>query len=414
MEELDASLARWGVDSTGVPIPFCGRCAGFLGYELAGEFEEVPRSGRRDHALPDCELAFYDVVVGWDHETGECFVVSTGYPDQGPDRERRARTRLEETLGFLRDSQPAGSDPLPGTRLEIACAALPEGSPLPGEPWLRSTSSVSDYRQIVRRAIDYIAEGDVYQVNLSQRFVTTVDRSPLDLYMELRERNAAPYAAAFRSSDTWILSSSPERFLRVTPEGLIETRPIKGTRPRSPEVDEDGRLADDLQASEKDRAENLMIVDLLRNDLSRICRPGSVRVPDLYRLESWATVHHLVSTVTGRLREGTTPGEILGATFPSGSVTGAPKIRAMEIIAELESIERGPYCGAIGYISFDGEMDLAVAIRVLCVGNNRATYHAGGGVVYDSVPDDEYAETLDKARAIKSVVAGNRAVGAGQ
>jgi para-aminobenzoate synthetase component 1 len=411
VEELDDALARWHTDSDGIPLPFCGGCAGFIGYELAGEFEKIPRSGRRDHDLPDCELAFYDVVVGWDHETGACFVVSTGHPAEGADRERRASSRLAETIESIQGSRPPHATRLPASELEITGRTLPEGTSLPGRPWLSSTASADQYRSMVRRAIECIVEGDVYQVNLSQRFAAGVDRTPLDLYMDLRRRNAAPYAAVIRSGGHWILSSSPERFLRIDSEGHIETRPIKGTRSRALDASEDAKLAGDLRASEKDRAENLMIVDLLRNDLSRVCLPGSVRVPDLFRLESWSTVHHLVSTVTGQLRPGTTVGEILRATFPSGSVTGAPKIRAMEIIAELESIERGPYCGAIGYISFDGEVDLAVAIRVLCVSDDRATYHAGGGVVYDSDPDDEYLETLHKARAITAAVAGGREVG---
>jgi para-aminobenzoate synthetase component 1 len=409
-DELDEALERWRVDASGMPVPFCGGCIGFLGYELAGQFERLPRNRHRDIELPDCELAFYDVVVGWDHETDRCFVVSTGRPADGRDRERRAVSRLEETIEELRGGSPYATADLEASRLKSDGLEVPGGSPLPGQPWLSSTTTESEYRDIVARAIDYIADGDVYQVNLSQRFEAAVTRAPLELYLELRQRNAAPYAAALRSDGTWILSSSPERFLRIDADGQVETRPIKGTRSRSSDLLEDRRLADELRASGKDRAENLMIVDLLRNDLSRVCVPGTVRVPDLFRLESWSTVHHLVSTVTGRLRPDVTVGQVLRATFPSGSVTGAPKIRAMEIIDELESVERGPYCGAIGYMSFDGQVDLAVAIRVVSVANGRATYHAGGGVVYDSDPKDEYVETLHKARAITAAVAGDRPV----
>ena len=331
-------------------------------------------------------------------------------PAEGRERVRRAVSRLAETLEVLGGGPTSATADLPNSGLKVGGLPVAGRSPLPGRPWLSSTTTASEYRDIVARAIDYIADGDIYQVNLSQRFEAALTRTPLELYLDLRRRNAAPYAAALRSGGAWILSSSPERFLRIDGDGHVETRPIKGTRSRAADPLEDRRLADELRASDKDRAENLMIVDLLRNDLSRVCVPGTVRVPDLFRLESWSTVHHLVSTVSGQLQPGVTMGQVLRATFPSGSVTGAPKIRAMELIAELESVERGPYCGAIGYLSFDGQADLAVAIRVVTVVDGRVTYQAGGGVVYDSDPEDEYVETLHKARAITAAVAGGREV----
>jgi para-aminobenzoate synthetase component 1 len=267
-------------------------------------------------------------------------------------------------------------------------------------PELRSTCSEAEYRASVARVIEAIEEGDVYQVNLSQRFTADTAPGALPLYDELRRRSPAPYGAFVRAGAACILSSSPERFLRVWPDGAIETRPIKGTRRRGRTEEEDDRLARALIESEKDRAENLMIVDLLRNDLSRVCRPGTIRVPELFRLESWATVHHLVSIVRGRLRDGVGVDRLLAATFPCGSVTGAPKVRAMELIASLERVARGPYCGALGYFGFGGHVDLSVAIRIAVLREGRATFHAGGGIVADSEPGEEYRETVDKARAI--------------
>ena len=407
MEELDVAMAAWRVDVARLPLPFCGGCAGFFGYELASEFETVPRVEARDHALPDLELAFYDVVLGWDHLTGRCYVVSSGRPEIGTAAHSRAKRRLKERLEWLQGDARGVSDPAL-SRSMLAIAPAPDhesGRALPGSAWLTSTNTAAGYAEAVARTIDYIREGEVYQVNLSQRFAAASEASPLDVFRALRRRSPAPYGAVFRSAAGCILSSSPERFLRVDDAGEIETRPIKGTRPRGRTPEEDRDLSLELLNSEKDRAENLMIVDLLRNDLSKICVPGSVRVPGLFRLESWATVHHLVSVIVGQLRADITPGEVIGATFPSGSVTGAPKIRAMELIASLESVARGPYCGAIGYLSFDGQMDLSVAIRILVLAEGRVTYHAGGGIVFDSVPEDEYRETLVKARALTGAIA---------
>jgi para-aminobenzoate synthetase component 1 len=406
LQELDEALERWRVDAVSVPVPFCGGCAGFFGYELASEFETIPRIDVHDHDLPDLELAFYDVVIGWDHETDRCFVISTGRPETGESGRQRVRDRLNETLGWMEDGAPAN---LFGPSSRSALTIPPDSDAtadrqIPGQEWLSSTMTASEYATAVETVIDNIRHGEVYQVNLSQRFSTPCEAGTLELYRDLRRQSPAPFGAVFRASGASILSSSPERFLRVDRARGIETRPIKGTRPRGEDTGTDQALASELVSSDKDRAENLMIVDLLRNDLSKVCLPGSVRVPGLFQLESWATVHHLVSIVTGQLRPEVTAGEVVQATFPSGSVTGAPKIRAMEIIADLECVARGPYCGAIGYIAFDGQMDLSVAIRILMLSEGRATYHAGGGVVYDSDPEDEYRETLAKSRALTAVV----------
>jgi para-aminobenzoate synthetase component 1 len=257
------------------------------------------------------------------------------------------------------------------------------------------------YELAVRRVVDYILAGDIFQANLSQRLRAELPDglAPLDLFARLCAGNPAPFAAYLKLDDLVIASSSPERFLRLSGDE-VETRPIKGTRRRGRGPAEDEALAAELLASDKDRAENVMIVDLLRNDLSRVCRDGSIAVPELCSLERYATVMHLVSSVTGRLRPGLGPVDLLAACFPGGSITGAPKIRAMEIIAELEPTRRGAYCGAIGYIGFDGAMDTSIVIRTFTIRDRRVTFQVGGGVVAGSTPEGEYQETLAKAAAL--------------
>ncbi len=414
--ELATRLARWRTEDPG-DVPLCGGAVGYVGYEAAGRFERLPQPPQGDLDLPDVHLAFFDVVIGWDHRSGECHALSTGRPLSGDAAKERAGDRLAETLDWLAGAAapaPTISASTPDSG-GLRPGMIPS-RPVEGIPWLTSTMSRVEYEEAVEGVVQAIREGEVYQVNLSQRFAAEVSVNPMRLYRRLRRRSPAPHAAVIRSGSFTVLSSSPETFLRTEGRRCVETRPIKGTRPRGRDEAEDARLAAELLESEKDRAENLMIVDLLRNDLSRVCRPGSIRVPELYRLESWATVHHLVSTVRGELRDDVGPDELLRATFPSGSVTGAPKIRAMEMIAGLERVARGPYCGAIGYFGFGGAIDLSVAIRILVHQRNgrpRATFHAGGGIVYDSDPAAEYEETLAKARGIIDVIDGIRTEDAG-
>lgn len=269
-------------------------------------------------------------------------------------------------------------------------------TPNPQPPTPTPEFSRPDYEQAVRRVLEYIAAGDCYQVNLSQRFRAPLSRSPWELYESLRRISPAPYAAFLDCGDHQVLSSSPELFLKV--EGRdVETRPIKGTRPRGKTPEEDRARAAELVASVKDRAELLMIVDLERNDLGRVCEYGSVRVPELYRLESYANVHHLVATVRGRLRPEVGPLECLRAAFPGGSITGAPKIRAMEIIEDLEPVRRGVYTGAVGWVDGRGRAEWNIAIRTMVVRSDQVYFHAGGGIVADSEPTAEYEETLAKA-----------------
>jgi para-aminobenzoate synthetase component 1 len=270
---------------------------------------------------------------------------------------------------------------------------------------LRSTFTHRGYLDAVARVREYIVAGDIFQANLSQRFQAPAPSATFDLYGRLRRRNPAPFAAYLGFGEVAVLSASPERFLSLDESSRhVETRPIKGTRPRGLGPMHDAALGRALSESDKDRAENVMIVDLLRNDLSRVCRPGTVRVPELFALEQHPTVHHLVSTVVGELEPGADAVSLLRAAFPGGSITGAPKVRAMEIIAELEPTRRGVYCGSVGYISTSGAMDTSIVIRTYVALNGHVYFQAGGGIVADSDPELEYRETLDKARALIEIL----------
>jgi para-aminobenzoate synthetase component 1 len=407
LSELRGALRQYRLQTHGDLPPFCGGAAGMLGYEFASELEEIPQAGHRDLPTPDLEIGLYDLVVGWDRDENRCWVVSTGSTAAGNNEAQVASSRLQEAREWLNGGPAPSQYRLPGgSNLELEGTLAPPTHPVPGTRDLSSTFSPAGYREAVRRAIEWIRAGDVYQVNLSQRFEVRSEEDPVELYIRLRQASPAPFGAYFAAARFSVLSTSPERFLHVSPTGAVQTRPIKGTRPRGDDVREDRRLALELQSSVKDRAENLMIVDLLRNDLSRVCRADSVRAVDLFRIESYRTVHHLVSTVEGTLKEGRDRPDLLRATFPSGSVTGAPKIRAMEIISELEPVARGPYCGAMGYMGFGGDMDTSVSIRIAVVSEGRVAFHAGGAVVADSDPAAEYEETLDKARALLSAIPG--------
>jgi para-aminobenzoate synthetase component 1 len=270
---------------------------------------------------------------------------------------------------------------------------------------LRSSFARDRYLDAVEQVWEYIYAGDIFQANLSQRFEAPLIERGWTMYRRLRESSPAPFAAFVDFPDAVVLSASPERFLRVDATGGVETRPIKGTRPRGVGPEHDAALGQALLESPKDRAENLMIVDLMRNDLSRVCAPGSVRVAELCALEQYATVQHLVSTIVGRLAPGADALDLLRAAFPGGSITGAPKLRAMEIIAEIERRRRGVYCGSIGYWSVSGALDTSVAIRTAVTRAGRVYFSAGGGIVADSDPAEEYQETLDKARGLIAALA---------
>ncbi len=384
----------------GLP-PFQGGAAGLFGYDLCHHLERLPRPRCDDFAVPDLAVGLYDWVVAFDHNTGRAWLISTGFPETDlRRRRRRAGRRLDEVKRLLQGPPDAVRwAPLAPLR------PLAPQWPVPGLGPLTSNFSRDGYLAALRRAIEYVHAGDCFQVNVAQRLLTPATLPPAELYRRLRERNAAPFAGYFDLGDFVLASASPERFLRVTaggslPPDEVETRPIKGTRPRGRTPEEDQARAAELLASVKDRAENVMIVDLLRNDLGRVCRFGSVRVPAVCRLETYRYVHHLVSEVRGRLRPGLGPLDLLRAAFPGGSVTGAPKVRAMEIIAELEPTARGPYCGSLGYLGFDGVMDTNILIRTFTAGRGWVQFPVGGGIVADSTPEREYEETWDKAEGL--------------
>ena len=387
----------------GIP-PFQGGAAGYVAYDWGAQLERIPRPRYDDLAIPDVMLGLYDWVIAWDHQTERAWVISTGIPDQGTAREERAVRRLafvKERLTVRRSDGWTGSDRT-ATRLPVYSSIRPAAPsyPVPDVPGLRSNFTRAGYLDAVARVIEYVYAGDIFQANLSQRLEAPLAGTPLELYRRLRQRNPAPFAAYLAFGDVVVVSSSPERFLCVDDGRRVETRPIKGTRPRGVGPEHDAALALALAESDKDRAENVMIVDLLRNDLSRVCRPGTVRVPELFALEHYQTVHHLVSTVVGELAREHDALDLLRAAFPGGSITGAPKVRAMQIIAELEPTQRGVYCGSIGYLSATGALDTSIVIRTYLVVGRDVYFQVGGGIVADSDPEQEYRETLDKARGL--------------
>ncbi|MBA2627467.1 MAG: aminodeoxychorismate synthase component I [Gemmatimonadales bacterium] len=382
---------------TDVP-PFQAGAAGYIGYDWGATLERVPSAPLDDLALPDVLLGMYDTVVAWDHDEDAAWIVSSGIGGREPAPRLAAVNRLLSVDAPRAPAAPAHSVCVPARAATFPASAF---SPLA----VTSTFTPDAYRAAVSRVVEYILAGDAFQVNLSQRFEVAVEEDALTLYRRLRTRHAASFSAFVDAGSFQVLSASPERFLRVDGRH-VETRPIKGTRPRGDSPHADAALAAELEHSAKDRAENVMIVDLLRNDLSRVCRPGTVRVPELCVSERHPTVHHLVSTITGELEPAAAWDDLLRASFPGGSITGAPKIRAMEIIAELEPTQRGVYCGSIGYISVTGDMEASIAIRTAVLRDGIAYVSAGGGITAQSDPAAEYDETLVKAHGILSALAG--------
>ncbi len=402
--------------------PFLGGLVGYLGYELGDVLERLPAPPSDDQDLPLLRLALHDWAIAWDRRTGAAWL---GGRALDGDAERLARR-----LGGVRDR-------LRPSRLAVvaARAALTTddagGTPQPdGREELVFVSSLdrAAYERGVETIRDRIARGDIYQANLTRRLTTPFAEDPWSVYRRLRTGDpslfsayldlggGAPGHATVSGSDPArpraILSASPEPFLTVSRRGIVTTDPITGTRPRGRDRDEDRRLARELLASEKDRAENVMIVDVLRNDLGRVCVPGTVRVPRLCRLERTAAVQHLVSTVSGRLAPARDPFDLLQAAFPGGSITGAPKIRAIEILRELEPTRRGPYTGALGWIGPDGAMATSILIRTLVADGRRLSLHVGGGITYRSDPAAEWVETVAKARGPLSAIGGREVAGA--
>ena len=354
--------------------PFAGGAIGYLAYDLKNVIETLPQTARDDLNLPDMHLFWPRQMLIHDRLTGDLHALKLGTADAEPQAMFPNPVRSERAVGPLR----AGA--------------------------LSSNFSRENYAEAVDKVRRYIRQGDVYQVNLSQRYQFPLHGSAFQLWETLYQANPAPFYAFVNAGDHQVLSTSMERLLHRLGD-RIETRPIKGTRRRGQTPQEDRKLMAELQASPKDDAELSMIVDLLRNDLGRVCLPRTIRVAEHKRLETYQNVHHLVSIVTGQLPETIHPGELLRATFPGGSITGCPKIRAMEIIDELEPTTRHVYTGAIGYLGWHRNLDLNVAIRTALIHNQTCCFSVGGGIVYDSDPQEEYQETLDKGRTLFQVIA---------
>ena len=400
LEEVESRLDPYRAIRVPELPPFQGGAAGLFGYDLCRSLERLPAPRFDEFQVPCLAVGFYDLVLAFDHAQGRCWMISQGFPEtDSAKRYARAQQRLNTLRHWLQET-PAESPMATSTSLQrLDLADLAPQFPVDGAPDLTSSFSAESYLDTVQRAIEYIYAGDIFQVNLAQRLLLPERCSPVELYLRLRSRNAAPFSAYFDLGGFQIASASPERFLQVL-DRRVETRPIKGTRRRMRRPEADLFAGDELQQSAKDRAENVMIVDLLRNDLSRVCQDSSVQVTELCRLEIYEFVQHLVSVVQGTLRGEFSAVDALKSAFPGGSITGAPKIRAMEIIAELEPTARGPYCGSLGYFGFDGSMDTSILIRTVTAGRGWWQAPVGGGIVAQSEPAREYEETWHKAAGL--------------
>ncbi len=368
--------------------PFAGGVVGYFAYDLARRLEKLPNHAESAEDLPEMMIGIYDWALVVDHREKKSVLVSHGLNAETQKNWPRLKVLFNETSG----------------------ASLKENNIRKFEVKTPVTSNLPEpqYKQAFAKIKNYISEGDCYQVNLAQRFSAEVAGNSWLAYRKLREISPAPFMAYMNlplneNESFQVLSNSPERFIQTNGDH-VETRPIKGTRPRSNDAEQDLAYSKELLTSAKDKAENLMIVDLLRNDLSKSCALGSVKVNKLFQLQSFANVHHLVSIIVGKLKPSKTSVDVLRDCFPGGSITGAPKLRAMQIIDELEPHRRGLYCGAIGYIGFDGDMDTSIAIRTALVNQNELSFYAGGGIVADSDERKEYNETLDKASSFITVM----------
>ncbi len=388
LAHLRELMARYPADADH-GLPFSGGAVGYFGYEFGARNEGVPSSVSDDPDMADALFGFYDGIIACDLTAGKTFAVANPVADQSG---ASILDRLREAIDSAKTQPGFGNEPCP--------VAQSMTDPL------ASNFTREAYLDRVMRIKDYIAAGDVYQVNLAQRFERVTTENPFAIYRRLRALNPAPFGAYIDAGGSQILSSSPELLVRIDSRGRVLTRPIKGTRRRGSSPAEDRQMAAELATSEKDHAELLMIVDLERNDLGRVCRYGSVRVEERHRIETHPTVFHLVATISGQLAEGRDRFDCLRSMLPGGSITGAPKIRAMQIIDELEPCRRNVYTGSIGYLGFDGACDLNIAIRTIICRAGRASYHVGGGIVSDSIPEAEYEETLAKGRALRVALLG--------
>jgi anthranilate synthase component 1 len=387
LQLIAGELAKYKpVAVSGLP-DFCGGAVGYLGYETVRRFEELPSQASDPLALPESVFIFVDSLLIFDHAIRKIKIISHARP--GGDMAYQAATRrIDELVSRLEQKADPESPP-------------PEAAAAPAET--HSNFTREEFETKVEKARQYIIAGEVIQVVLSQRLSRRTSAHPLNIYRALRSINPSPYMFFLDFKDFQLIGSSPEILVKDI-NGTVTTRPLAGTRPRGKTSEEDIRLEEELRNDEKERAEHIMLVDLGRNDIGRVSLAGTVRVSELMAVERYSHVMHLVTNVEGRLRPELTSFDALGACFPAGTVSGAPKIRAMEIIAELEPDRRGPYAGCVGYFGFSGNMDTAITIRTIVMKDGIAHVQAGAGIVYDSVPSREYEETLNKARALFSAI----------
>ena len=386
LDTLEEELKKYqGENDT--ELPFVGGAVGYLSYDLGNYMEKLPQIAVDDTGVYDLYFGFYNWVVVVDHLEDKTYIATPNLDKQ------KEESLIDEIENKIKNAEEKGIDPI--------CYETKNIKPIK----LQSNFTRKGFEDAVQKVRDYIRSGDIYQANLTQRFTGKTSLSSYELYRDLRRFSPAPFGAFLNFDKFHILSNSPERFIKCV-DRQLETRPIKGTRPRGKDEADDLRLREELLNSEKDRAELLMIVDLERNDLSRVSKVGTVKVPELFVIESYANVNHLVSTVVGTLRDELSAIDVIKATFPGGSITGAPKIRSMEIIEELEPTKRNVYTGSIGYIGFDGNMDLNIAIRTIVKQDENVYFQVGGGMTWGSNPADEYQETMDKAASIMKALRG--------
>jgi para-aminobenzoate synthetase component 1 len=401
--ELRLLLSRYQVDPSvygSSQIPFLGGAVGYFGYELNYVLERLPCLGDDDLGLPDSYFMFVDHVLIYDHLENKLFLSVIGFDELQEVAQAKTLERFEEVRKWMssverevlagNNSQGAGKDDVEATR----------GAGLP-EVRFREMFNESQYMEAVQKAKDHIYAGDVFEICMTHRFDCDFDGDPFSLYRELRRINPAPFSSFLNLPCVKVVSSSPERFVRVGRDRWCASRPIKGTRPRGKTPRQDKELYRELFASIKDRAENMMIVDLVRNDFGRVCEVGSVTVSELMIIEKYATVFQMVSTIVGKLVQEKDGLDLVQVCFPGGSMTGAPKIEAMKIIDSLEPVKRGIYSGSIGYIDYSGTLDLNIVIRTILLKDGKAYFQVGGAIVADSDPRDEYLETLHKAKALR-------------
>ncbi|MCE9546020.1 MAG: aminodeoxychorismate synthase component I [Planctomycetia bacterium] len=416
-EDLKGVLAEWAIDYRAYadhPLPLLSGAVGYFGYEAGYFIEELPDRGVDDLGLPDIYFMFVDAVLGHCHRTGKSYLSIVGRGENDVVAQQNAAAMRDEMFDRVRAYEArtdlATNENSPTDAGESGALPQPPATG-PKDVEIHAMFDQSAYCRAVEQVKEHVLAGDIFEGCLTHRFDSPLcGGTPWELYQELRRINPAPFASYLNFPEAQVVCSSPERYVSLSPERVAESRPIKGTRPRGQTPEQDAALWQELFSSVKDRAENVMVVDLVRSDFGRVCKFHTIHVPELMAIEKYATVYQMVSTIRGELADGVHALDLVKATFPGGSMTGAPKIEAMKIIDSLEPVKRGIYSGSIGYLDFAGPMDLNIVIRTFVIRNGRCYYNVGGAVVADSDPKSEYQETLDKARALIQAL-GNLAIG---